>query len=170
MVRTTKSTTSSLRCQWSMNFLASCSSPGWRASVRSVHVMYHLHIPAAYLFSPYVPVVRVCACLSSSFHDLASLDLTWAHIIVQINYSLNQLVSNFIYCVMHIEVSSPHFTSLIYGFLCKISQLKSLKMLYWAAVQEYAQVCSKVITMDGQNWTSKWNESETGHGSSKKTN
>lgn len=63
-MRTIKSTTSSLRCQWSTNSLASCSSPGWRASVRSVHVTYHLHIPAASPFSPYVPVV--CECMPFS--------------------------------------------------------------------------------------------------------
>lgn len=85
-VRTIKSTTSSRRCQWSTSSLASCSFPGWRAYARSVHVMYHLHIPAVSLFSPYTPVVYIHVPLSLNlFISLPTItmylfpDQKWAH-------------------------------------------------------------------------------------------
>lgn len=66
MARTTKSTFSSPRCRWNTNSLASCSSPGWRASVRSVHVVRHLHIPALSIHPSLATiscVLHVCVCM-----------------------------------------------------------------------------------------------------------
>lgn len=66
MARTTKSTFSSPRCRWNTNSLASCSSPGWRVSVRSVHVVRHLHIPALSIHPSLATiscVLHVCVCM-----------------------------------------------------------------------------------------------------------
>lgn len=92
MARTTKSTFSSPRCRWNTNSLASCSSPGWRVSVRSVHVARHLHIPALSIHPSLATiscVLHVCVCMfvqvffSSSFQFplplFFFLNLTLAH-------------------------------------------------------------------------------------------
>lgn len=106
MARTIRSTSSSPRCRWSTSSLASCSSPGWRASARSVRVTGHLFSPEPSLFSPNLPVSVSTQSAHFPLHSALFCSLPFSILVYSIS-SLHLKVSLYLRKTKGSQLYSP---------------------------------------------------------------